>query len=267
MAMNRKEKNGIKTVIAESLRRKFRTYTPKGKTVMPFHTRLLGKDRMALFSFIQSLNTTFGTAIYEPVAEALAADHFAEVHRSYKSGGVISEQAQLVISDIKNRLEIGNDKTRPSQAKEVAEIRRVCRKGGEVKIKVRQADIYLVSRNGVHYPIDIKTAKPNVDGFEKYKENMLKWTATILHENPQARVSPLLAMPYNPDYPEEYRHWTIRGMVERGTQIKVGKEFWDFLANKSVFDDLLDCFEEVGMEMRDEIDEYFADFQKGKKGD
>ncbi|MDR0411845.1 MAG: TdeIII family type II restriction endonuclease, partial [Treponema sp.] len=27
---------------------------------MPFHYRLLGRDRMALFSFIQSLNTTFG---------------------------------------------------------------------------------------------------------------------------------------------------------------------------------------------------------------
>lgn len=37
---------------------------------MPFHTRLLGKDRMALFSFIHSLNTNFGTSIFEPVALA-----------------------------------------------------------------------------------------------------------------------------------------------------------------------------------------------------
>ena len=265
MAMNKQEKAGIKTAIIKSLRRKFKTYKRKGKAIMPFHTRLLGKDRMALFSFIQSLNTTFGTAIYEPVAEALAANNFAEVVRGKKFRGVISQGAQEKISDITNRLE--RAVSDPNQKKEVAAIRRVCRNGGEVKIKMRKADIYLVSRNGVHYPIDIKTAKPNVDGFEKYKANMLKWAAAILYENPKAEVSPFLAIPYNPDEPEEYKHWTMRGMVEKGTQIKVDKEFWDFLAGKPVFKDLLDCFEEVGMEMRVEIDEYFADFQKGKKGD
>jgi type II restriction enzyme len=44
---------------------------------MPFHTRLLGQDRMALFSFIHSLNTNFGTSIFEPVAKALALSSFA----------------------------------------------------------------------------------------------------------------------------------------------------------------------------------------------
>jgi len=43
---------------------------------MPFHTRLLGKDRLALYSFIHSLNTNFGTTIFEPVAVALASTHF-----------------------------------------------------------------------------------------------------------------------------------------------------------------------------------------------
>ena len=265
MAMDKKEKAGIKTAIAESLQRKFSTYKLDGKTVMPFHTRLLGKDRMALFSFIQSLNTTFGTAIYEPVAEALAADNFAQVFRGKKSSGIISQEAQKAINEIKNRLE--RSEADPSQEKEVAEIRRVCQAGGKVKINVRQADIYLVGHDGAHYPIDIKTAKPNVDGFEKYKENMLKWAATILYENPKAEVGPFLAIPYNPDYPGKYKHWTIRGMIEKGTQIKVAEEFWNFLAGKPVFDDLLDCFEEVGVEMRDKIDKYFADFQKGKKGD
>ena len=267
MAMNAKEKSDIKAAIAESLRSKFRKYTLDGKAVMPFHTHLLGKDRMALFSFIQSLNTTFGISIYEPVAVALAADNFAQVFRGKKSSGIISQQAQEAISDIKNRLE--RSEADPSQEKEVAAIRRVCQAGGKVKINVRQADIYLVSHDGAHYPIDIKTAKPNVDGFEKYKENMLKWAATILYENPQAEVGPFLAIPYNPDNSGKgkYKHWTIRGMIEKGTQIKVGEEFWDFLAGKPVFDDLLDCFKEVGMEMRDEIDAYFARFRSDKKGD
>ncbi len=61
----------IKETIKKCLRTKFRYYKPETDK-MPFHYRLLGKDRMALFSFIQSLNTTFGVSIYEPVAIALA---------------------------------------------------------------------------------------------------------------------------------------------------------------------------------------------------
>ncbi|MEO0223755.1 MAG: TdeIII family type II restriction endonuclease [candidate division WOR-3 bacterium] len=39
---------------------------------MPFHFRLIGKDKYVLFSLIQSLNTSFGISIWEPIAEILA---------------------------------------------------------------------------------------------------------------------------------------------------------------------------------------------------
>ena len=65
----------IKEKIKDCMREKFQSYSPETRH-MPFHHRLLGKDRMALFSFIQSLNTTFGTSIYEPVAVALARERF-----------------------------------------------------------------------------------------------------------------------------------------------------------------------------------------------
>jgi hypothetical protein len=71
MALSPEQKDKIKSVIRECLRNKFETYRHES-TSMPFHYRLLGRDRMALFSFIQSLNTTFGTSIFEPVAEELA---------------------------------------------------------------------------------------------------------------------------------------------------------------------------------------------------
>ena len=62
----------VEDILKQSLRHKFQNYNPE-PAIMPFHTRLLGKDRMALFSFIHSLNTNFGTTIFEPVAVALAA--------------------------------------------------------------------------------------------------------------------------------------------------------------------------------------------------
>lgn len=74
MALTKEQIRKIENTIKESLRNKFRSYKPEINN-MPFHYRLLGKDRMALFSFIRSLNTTFGPSIFEPVAETLASVH------------------------------------------------------------------------------------------------------------------------------------------------------------------------------------------------
>lgn len=53
---------------------------------MHFHTRLLGKDRLALYSFIHSLNTNFGTSIFEPVALALGATKFKSAQSQATAG-------------------------------------------------------------------------------------------------------------------------------------------------------------------------------------
>ena len=76
MALSKEQIANIENVLRNSLRHKFKNYNPEPAS-MPFHTRLLGKDRMALFSFIHSLNTNFGTSIFEPVALALASSSFA----------------------------------------------------------------------------------------------------------------------------------------------------------------------------------------------
>ena len=53
------KKTMIKNVLKECLRKKFSNYAPETGH-MPFHYRLLGKDRMALYSFIYSLDTALG---------------------------------------------------------------------------------------------------------------------------------------------------------------------------------------------------------------
>ena len=75
MSLTNTQLTEIEGILKQSLRHKFMHYNPE-PAVMPFHTRLLGKDRMALFSFIHSLNTNFGTTIFEPVAVALAKTAF-----------------------------------------------------------------------------------------------------------------------------------------------------------------------------------------------
>jgi len=44
----------------------------------------------------------------------------------------------------------------------------------------------------------------------------------------------------------------------------VGKEFWDFLGGNDAYEDLLDCFEQVGIILRPEIDDYFLKFKNNK---
>jgi len=48
MALNATQIREVEEVLKSSLRNKFQSYKPE-PAAMPFHTRLLGKDRMALF--------------------------------------------------------------------------------------------------------------------------------------------------------------------------------------------------------------------------
>ena len=70
----------------------------------------------------------------------------------------------------------------------------------------------------------------------------------------------MIAIPYNPYHPKPYQRWTIAGMLDLSHELKVAEEFWNFLGGDGTYDALLDCFERAGMEMRSEIDEYFAKF-------
>jgi type II restriction enzyme len=52
----------------------------------------------------------------------------------------------------------------------------------------------------------------------------------------------------------------MRGMIDLNHELKVAEEFWDFLGGNGTYQDLLDCFEKVGIAMRSEIDDYFKRF-------
>jgi hypothetical protein len=75
MALSDTQKSQIQQTIATCLRYELQNYETKSN-FMPFHFRLLGKDRMSLHSFIYSLLTNFGTSIFEPVTLSLASITF-----------------------------------------------------------------------------------------------------------------------------------------------------------------------------------------------
>ena len=54
-------------------------------------------------------------------------------------------------------------------------------------------------------------------------------------------------------------------MLDLDKELKVAHEFWDFIGGDGTYNDLLCCFERVGIELRSEIDQYFAKFKNSKK--
>ncbi len=256
MTLKKDQIKKIENIIGESIRKKINTYRPE-PAYMPFHTRLLGKDRLALYQFIHSLNTSFGTTIFEPVALALASTAFKATAQA-TAGVVISEEAQKIIQQIIDDLLTA--KISPNKLEEVEKIREVCRKGVMKKVKLTKVDIKLIGKDNEVFLFDIKTAKPNVGGFKEFKRTLLEWVAASLAIDPTVNINTIIAIPYNPDDPKPYSRWTIRGMMDLKNELKVANEFWDFIGGDGAYEDLLNCFETVGIEMRDEIDAFFKQY-------
>jgi hypothetical protein len=249
----------IEEILKNSLRHKFKNYKPEPAS-MPFHVRLLGRDRLALFSFIHSLNTNFGTSIFEPVALAIARTNFKHAQSQVIAGDTISEYAHKEIQKIIDNLTTAQSS--PDKSAEIEALRKVCQKGKMQKVNLTRVDTFLESKTGELFLFDIKTAKPNIGSFKEFKRTLLEWAAAILAKKPDVKINTLIAIPYNPYEPKPYSRWTIRGMLDLNYELKVADEFWNFLAGKKIYNELLDCFERVGIELRPEIDEYFFKFNK-----
>jgi len=257
MALTNTQKRQIQQTIANCLRKKIRTYKAKNN-FMPFHFRLLGKDRLALYSFMQSLLTAFGTSIFEPVAADLAKTQFAKVETQYVIGNSIFSKCQQKVQSIINQLTIN---PKPNKIEELKLLKQSL-SGNTNKLKPAKIDLFIEDNNGEQFMFDLKTAKPNKGDFQKYKQTLLEWAGIAYTANRNAKIHTLVAIPYNPYEPKPYQFWTLAGMLDLQEELMVAETFWDFLGGKNAYNELLDCFERAGIELRPEIDEYFARFNK-----
>jgi type II restriction enzyme len=225
---------------------------------MPFHHSLLGKNRMALFSLIHSLNTSFGTSIFEPIAVLLASNRFVSAEQQKTVGTEIYVNTQTEITSIMDTLRT-DAKATPDKIKELTALSKTL-SGAKSKVNFTKADVYLVDKQGEIWAFDLKSPKPNKGEFQGFKRTLLEWAGSIMLENKGAKIHTLLAIPYNPYYPKPYERWTMKGLFDLPNEIMVAEEFWDFLGGADSYKELLGCFERVGIEMRAEIDEYFKRF-------
>jgi hypothetical protein len=172
----------------------------------------------------------------------------------------ISSEAHGVIQNIMDGLSTAS--TSPNKPQEIAAIKAVCQQGEMRNVRLTKVDIKLVAQNGTIYLFDLKTAKPNAGGFKEFKRTLLEWIAATFASNPTVDVQSLIAIPYNPYEPQPYNRWTMRGMLDLPNELKVANEFWDFIGGEGAYQDLLNIFERIGIELRPEIDNYFARYNR-----
>ncbi len=118
------------------------------------------------------------------------------------------------------------------------------------KLKPAKVDLFVENAYGEQFLFDLKTAKPNKGDFQKYKQTLLEWAGIAYTANKNAKVHTLIAIPYNPYEPQPYQFWTLAGMLDLQEELMVAERFWDFLGGAGAYNELLDCFEKAGIELR-----------------
>lgn len=206
---------------------------------MPFLALLVQDQKLVVsMSFMISLATTLGASVYEEMSAIVASESSDAVDTKVKVGGTLNGAQIRKISEIVNQLRNGPRKA--NRRREIEEVLSISAKGGTFQKKNNVADFYM-KRKGEEYLFEIKTVKPNIDVFTSTKEKLLEWVAR--KERP---IHAMAALPYNPYEPQPYERFTEQGVLERGEELIVGKDYWDFLGGKGSYQDILSVFDQVG---------------------
>lgn len=259
MALSSKQKAEIVTLLERKIEDKLKRYARETSS-MPFLVRLIqNSEQVAAYSFLHSINTTLGMSIYEDVSKILAGESAEECFTKYDIGGVISREQKSVIDDIVRKLRNGEKKVNHDQ--EVKLVLAASAKDGKVQKEGRVADFYMRRAGKEHY-FEIKTVKPNIDVFTKSKTKLLEWVAR--HRSP---IKVFLAFPYNPYHPQPYERFTEQGVLDRGKEFLIGKEYWDFLGGENTFEELLELFNTVGKKFKEKIKSKIQEVARSRMSD
>jgi type II restriction enzyme len=259
MLLSASQRDEITELLTKAVRQKLANYLPE-TSKMPFHERLMGRDHMAMFSFVQSMNTTLGVSVFEQTAAVIARPHFKRAINQYKEfNNTISTEAERTIQSIIDYLRVSRVKS--DKVAETSRVLAVAQRGTIKTIKQPRIDFFAQAEDGAEYYFDLKTAKPNINEFIQLKRMLLEWVAIRGALNPKVKIHTMLAIPYNPYAPEPYDRYTLQGIFDMTPpykEILVAEEFWNFLGGDGTYENLLEVFEIVGRNLRPEIEKKFA---------
>lgn len=246
----------IENVVCEKLQ----NWDPE-TTYSPFLEGILGsKGRVAFYSFVHSLVTTFGMSLYEEVALIMARSSGLQAERKFVNVGTVPPQVDSLVNSIVTQL--AERRQKADKQVETEKIRQELKAFGILapnRGRDKIVDLWIKTHDGTEYLFDIKTVKPNIEDFRDFKRKLLRWVALRISQMPTVSIVTALALPYNPYYPEPYDRFTMRGMFDTEHELFVAEEFWEFVGGRGAFSELIDIFTEVGKKLKPDIDRFLTE--------
>ena len=246
MAISPENKVKIIQLIEDEFSKKLQNYREDKQSRKPFQERLFSEEHLKIVHIVHSIITTFGTTVFEPIAEIVAEDRFKVVEKQKLIGTTISQDAHNTVNRLIN--ELITNRREVDIYYEIEEIRKVSNANNQVEITPSLVDIYVEDHENNIYLFEFKTPKPNKDQYQKIKNNILQWIALVFNNNSNAKVNTYVGIPYNPSLDKQYNFWTSKNMIDKDNELMVGKELWDFLGGDGTYEDLLRCFESTNTE-------------------
>ncbi|MEE9378394.1 MAG: TdeIII family type II restriction endonuclease [Candidatus Lokiarchaeia archaeon] len=242
-------KQNVKNHIKNKLIEKINSYEVSSG-YNPFLNNIIPSNYVNLHSFIHSIATTLGISIYVQISKIIAeSNDFTNCTKLNLYDSTTLSEAQInKIEEIIDQLnDPNNESIYESETEEILQIGDSGgrRHKGDTNVKLS------IEKGNLQYLILIKSAKPNLGELRSIKRKLLKWRARLNQEN----IRTILAYPFNPFYPDEYRHFASKKYFEKGKELLIGAEYWDFIGGRNTYDGLVEIFEEVGEELSSLINE------------
>ncbi|HEU4964380.1 MAG TPA: TdeIII family type II restriction endonuclease [Bacilli bacterium] len=256
--MNGAVKKEIYELVYTKLSAKIEGYNPESEH-KPFFTRIFSNEMVLTHSIVQSFYTSFGMSIYEQIAELLAAAAGFEAIRQYRLEGDIDLRTSQMIEQMWE-----HDKVNGSSNKldEIEKIRNSIYPARNAEVQHHSVvDLFIKRPDGHEFYIDIKTVKPNLGELESFKRKLLLWVGYRLSVDRDTQLTTCIAVPYNPFHPRPYLENLRGGMgrvLDSEHDVLVQENFWNLVGgSNSTYDELLGVFEQVGRDIKSQLDSMF----------
>ena len=247
-------KSEIKNLVNSKIEQKLNEYASESD-YKPFFEAIFDKQTIIIASIMQSLYTSFGMSIYEQMAVILARNAGYTATHQYDLTGRVDNQTESLITRICADLSRNADKKA-----EVEMIRQSIQRGTPPfdADADKRVDVFMVKPDGEELYIDITTVKPSLKEFRVLKRKILRWCALRFSLDPTVRIRTCIGIPYNPYYPEPYKRWTASG-CDLKEDLLIQNELWREFTGYDVFPELIELFEEIGLELREKVSIFLRD--------
>ena len=258
--MNSQTRQRVKARISEKMndilnRRLRELKSDRENLVManPFGSRLVPQEIWKGSKFERSFVTSFGQGVYEQIAYEIAVGSGAQAENQHSETVVLTTWQDEAINNLLTEQRGNREPDAPNWENERESITRLSNPA-KVEAEIR-FDLYIKRQDNTEEYYSLKTVKPNLDQTEIAKRDMLRVSAA----KPSAMA--FLALPYNPYGESNQYRWSIPNKLfnmNESSAVLIGAEFWNSVGNSpTVYDELLEIFDEVGEEYKKRITEEY----------